>query len=249
MRVFTDGACSKNGKPDAKAGYAVWFPENKDWSEKSRVPDNEPQTNNRGELKAIQRAVEILEAKGCLDEQIVIYSDSTYCIDCLTKWIIGWKARGWKTSDGKDVLNRDIIEDVSNRLSRFASYRFHYVRAHTGGGDDLSLQNDIVDRMARSTIDDTVREIAHPAQDELFAGCPLRLMGPPIPATEITRWMREHLNELDAEVINHHLYLAFKDLCAKKDVNLVKKTTQKIPHVRAERGHLQISHLVIEKIE
>lgn len=248
MRVFTDGSCSKNGQVGAKAGYAVWFPENKDWSEKARVPDSEPQTNNRGELRAIKRAVEILIEKGCIDEQVVIFTDSNYCIDCLTKWLPGWIARGWKTSEGKDVLNRDLIEETSKLLSRFASYRFHYVRAHTGGGDDLSVQNDIVDRMARSTIEE-VREIVHPAEDEIFPGCPLRLMGPPVRSVDITNWMRTHLNELDTDVINHHLYLAFKELCASKDVTLVKKTTQKTPYVRAERGHLQISHVVIEKTE
>jgi ribonuclease HI len=249
MRVFTDGSCSKNGQHGAKAGYAVWFPEHKEWSEKARVPENEPQTNNRGELRAIQRAVKILIERGCIDEPLVVYTDSNYCIDCLTKWIPGWISRGWKTSEGKDVLNRDLIEDISSHLSRFASYRFHYVRAHTGGGDDLSVQNDIVDRMARSTIEEDAREVVHPAEDELFQGCPLRLLGPPVRASEITDWMRQHLNELDANIINHHLYLAFKELCATKDVNLVKKTSQKVPFVRAERGHLQISHITIEKLE
>lgn len=248
MRVFTDGSCSKNGQKGAKAGYAVWFPENKSWSEKHLVPETDPQTNNRAELSAIRKAAQILEQRGCMDEQVVIYTDSNYSIDCLTKWIPGWKARGWKTAEGKDVSNRDLIEDTSAILSKF-SYRFHHVRAHTGGADDLSLQNDIVDRMARSTIDETVTEPEPAAEDELFPSCPLRLMGAPVRASELTKWMREHLTEMDPDVIDHHLYLAFKELCSKKDVVLSKKTSQKVPFVRAERGHLQISHPVIEKTE
>lgn len=76
MRVFTDGSCSKNGQKGAKAGYAVWFPENKSWSEKHLVPETDPQTNNRAELSAIRKAAQILEQRGCMDEQVVIYTDS-----------------------------------------------------------------------------------------------------------------------------------------------------------------------------
>ena len=251
MRVFTDGSCTKNGQAGAKGGWAVWFPDNKDWSEAQRLPESDGQTNNRAELTAILKAAEILERRGCLDEDIVIYSDSKYCIDCLTKWIPGWVARGWKTADGSNVSNRDLIEDISRRLSRFKSHRFHHVRAHTGGSDDISRQNDQVDRMARGTIDETVdtKEVVMSAVDEILPGCPVRLLGPPVRATEVTQWMRDHLAELDASVIDHHLYLAFKELCAARQVVVSKKIAQKTSYVRAERAHLQISHIVIDKGE
>lgn len=87
MRVFTDGACSHNGKPGAKAGYAVWFPDHSDWSISKRVPSDQSQTNQRGELSAIHEAVKILTERGYLDEDIVIYTDSDYSINCLTKWL------------------------------------------------------------------------------------------------------------------------------------------------------------------
>ena len=32
IRVFTDGACSSNGKVGAKASYAFWIPEHKELS-------------------------------------------------------------------------------------------------------------------------------------------------------------------------------------------------------------------------
>ena len=44
MRIYTDGACSHNGKPGAKAGYAVWFPDHKQLSMSERLPETEPQT-------------------------------------------------------------------------------------------------------------------------------------------------------------------------------------------------------------
>lgn len=251
MRVFTDGACSHNGRPGAKAGYAVWFPDAKDLSESARVPESEAQTNQRAELSAIHRAVVILDANGYHGEDIKIYTDSEYSINCLTKWISGWISRGWKTAAGGDVLHRDLIQGTSNMLSKFKSHRFVHVRAHTGNEDDLSKNNDIVDRMARATIDETVKVIEPTGvpEDALFDGCPLRLLGPPVSHASVIAWVRENLNSLPSDVVNKHLYKMFTEICKEKSVTLTKQTIQKTPMVRAERTSLQISQVTVEKIE
>lgn len=247
MRVFTDGACTNNGRPGAKAGFAVWFPDHQ-WSYSKRVPDGESQTNQRAELSAIHLAVQILEERGIFDEDIVIYTDSDYSINCLTKWVPGWVARGWKTSQGGDVLHQDLIKDITAKLAKFKSHRFHHVRAHTGGGDDLSKNNDIVDRAARATVEEGVREIPPPAAtDILFEGCPLQLMGPPIAQSRVVEWLRENLDALDPSIVNKHLLKAFSEACKERDVTITKQTLQKTPMFRAERGHLQVAK--IEKVE
>jgi ribonuclease HI len=193
----------------------------------------------------------ILDSKGYHDEDIKIYTDSEYSINCLTKWISGWVARGWKTAAGGDVLHRDLIQATSTLLSKFKSHRFIHVRAHTGNEDDLSKNNDVVDRMARATIDDTVKVVdPEPSpEDELFAGCPLRLLGPPVSQTQIISWVRANLASLPADVVDKHLYKAFTEMCKDKSVTLTKQTIQKTPMVRAERTSLQISHVTVEKIE
>jgi ribonuclease HI len=241
MRVFTDGACSANGRPGAKAGYAVWFPDNQSLSTSARIPAGEPQTNQRAELAAIHRSVVVLEERGFRDEDLIIYTDSDYCINCLTKWITGWVSRGWKTAAGGDVLHRDLIQDTSSRLARFKSYRFVHVRSHTGGEDDLSRNNDIVDRMARATVDDTVREVPRPAEDVLFEGCPLQLMGAPVAQSVLLNWMRDNLGTLDRSVVDKHLMKALTELCKTRNVNLTKQTIQKSAMIRAERMSLQIT--------
>lgn len=246
MRVFTDGSCVNNGRPGAKAGFAVWFPDHKEYSTSERVPLNESQTNQRAEMRAIDKAVSLLEQHGFQDEDVVIYTDSDYCINCLTKWIPGWVSRGWKTSEGKDVLHRDLIESISSRLSKFKSHRFHHVRAHTGGGDDLSVNNDIVDKMARATVEE-VKVITPPAIDELFPGCPLRLMGSPVSQTELLQWIHANLHTLNKDVVDKYLFKAFAELCKARDVQLTKQTLQKRTMIRAETGHLQINHLQIDK--
>jgi len=249
MRVFTDGSCIGNGKAGAKAGYAVWFPENREWSVANRVPDEESQTNQRAELSAIAEAVRILLSKGCEDSDIVIYTDSDYSIKCLTVWITKWVARGWKTIDGKDVLHQDLIKEISGGLSKFKSHRFHHVRAHTGGEDDLSINNDKVDQMARGTIDDSVKTVVHPARNVIFEGCPLELMGPSVPQTRLLEWIHSNLGKLDKDIIDKYLYKAFSEICTTRDVKLVKQTIQKRTFIRAEVGHLQISHPSIDKVE
>lgn len=247
--MFTDGACASNGRPDAKAGYAVWFPENRQLSFSARVPVDQSQTNQRAEMSAIYRAVLILEENGFQDEDIVIYTDSEYCINCLTRWILGWVSRGWKTSAGGDVLHRDLIEGISKKLTKFKSHRFVHVRSHTGGEDDLSKNNDIVDRMARATIDETVHLGPPPAEDILFEGCPLRLMGAPVSQNALVAWMRGNLDQLDKDVVDKYMFKAMVEICKSRDVALTKQTIQKTPMIRAERMNLQINRVTVEKDE
>ena len=59
--VFTDGACSGNGKKGSRAAWAVWFPDHKHISKAAEVPADQPQTNQRAELMAISEAVQIIE--------------------------------------------------------------------------------------------------------------------------------------------------------------------------------------------
>lgn len=191
----------------------------------------------------------MLDDGGFHDEDLVIYTDSDYSINCLTKWLTGWVNRNWKTAEGKDVLHQDLIRDTSSRLAKFKSHRFVHVRAHTGGEDDLSKRNDIVDKMARGTIDETVRLVEPPALDDLFPGCPLRLMGPPVAQSEVVDWMRANLETMDRAVIDKYLLQAFSELCKVRDVTLKKRIIAKRPMVSAERGHLQIESVVIDKVE
>jgi len=248
MRVFTDGSCTSNGRKGAKAGFAAWFPDHPSWSSAFRVPDDQDQTNNRAELSAIQLAVKTLEDHGEIDCDLVIYSDSEYSINCLTSWLPGWMSRGWKTAAGKDVLHQDLIKDITSRLSKFKSHRFVHVKAHTGGLDDLSKQNAVVDKMAQDVVNGVVPTPEVPVVvDELFPGCPLRIMGGPIQQKDIVAWVRSSLDTLDKDLIDKHLYKAFVEMCKARDVQLTRQIIAKTPVIRAEHGHLQIES--VDKVE
>ena len=91
-----------------------------------------PSTNNRMEMRGALEALRGLEAP--YPYPVVLYTDSTYVIRGITQWIWGWRKRGWKNAEGKDVSNRDLWEEMARELSRLKplEIEWKYVRGHTG---------------------------------------------------------------------------------------------------------------------
>ena len=84
INVYTDGACSNNGQKGAMAGLGVYFGENDYRNCYERIDGK--QTNNTAELKAIIRAVELLERDIAMGTVINIYTDSDYAKRCCTSY-------------------------------------------------------------------------------------------------------------------------------------------------------------------
>ncbi|BGP13936.1 hypothetical protein JCM10213_003852 [Rhodosporidiobolus nylandii] len=138
--VFCDGSSRGNGKQGAVAGIGVfWSHEDGARNLAERLPGaGKLQTNNRAEMYAVAR---ILETDPNPELPLTICSDSEYTIGVFSKWIPGWKRRGWKTSDGKAVANQDLIRYILSLLalrtapgssSPTANITFHKVKAHVG---------------------------------------------------------------------------------------------------------------------
>lgn len=100
-------------------------------------------TNNMGELTAV---LDLLQQTAHLDEDLEILCDSKYAIDTITKWMAGWKKKGWKKSDGKPVANLEIVQalDVAMRERR-GKVTFTWVKGHAG-----HHLNEEADRVANS---------------------------------------------------------------------------------------------------
>lgn len=134
FHIFADGACSDNGKRTARAGYGVHVYKEPKYDKSVRLMSSEPQTNNRAELRAIQAALDVLDQHGAEWEntytEYKIWSDSEYSIHCLTKWAPGWRANGWKKSDGGLIQNIDLIRPLFERLQRMPRVKLQHVRAH-----------------------------------------------------------------------------------------------------------------------
>jgi ribonuclease HI len=84
-------------------------------------------TNNRMELRSVLDALHGIPG----GETVEITSDSRYVIDALTRWIGGWRRKGWRTSTGGAVMNRDLIEEISAREAEL-KVRWAWVRGHVG---------------------------------------------------------------------------------------------------------------------
>lgn len=87
-------------------------------------------TNNQGELQAV---LELLTATAGTDEPLLIMCDSKYVIDSITKWMPGWKRRGWRKADGAPVLNRELMESLDDAMQG-RNVKFEWVKGHAGHG-------------------------------------------------------------------------------------------------------------------
>jgi len=241
--VFTDGGCENNGKKGARAAWAVWFPDHKEFSDAQSVPADHQQTNQRGELMAISKAVQIIEKNFPYETDIQIMTDSDYSKNCLTKWLPAWISKNWKTSTNKDVCHRDLIEDTSTRLSKFNSFTIIHVDAHTGGSDYNSVNNAIVDRMATKVLNPEVEvKVITTNTAVALEGLPLTLMGPPLPDSDIHKWCRENLDKLDQTAVEAALISALSKTLKKKGFELVKQKLHRSTQYRL----VSANHLIAE---
>jgi ribonuclease HI len=234
-RVYTDGACESNGRAGARASYAYVFPDAIQESYAEPLPAEEQQTNNTGELIAIYHA--LAKAKRLGATSVQVYTDSEYARNCICVWSPGWIRKGWKTTDGKPVKHRELLEKILDTVKTFDSYSIIHVPAHTGGSDEHSKWNDAADRLAVKALElqRSVRigDLDPPKQTETTVGrpplpeCPLRLMGPPVSEDDLATYAREHLAELlaeDAGIVKTGLALIVKKLLTKKGLDVDKQT-------------------------
>ncbi len=132
ITASVDGSALSNPGP---AGWA-WYIDEDRWD----ADGWEHGTNNMGELQAI---IEVLAATPP-DEELHILCDSTYVINSVTKWMPGWKRKGWKKADGQPVLNQDQLKTIDEALQG-RKVTFEWVKGHAG-----HQMNEAADERARN---------------------------------------------------------------------------------------------------
>ncbi|MGB3640987.1 MAG: ribonuclease HI [Rivularia sp. (in: cyanobacteria)] len=135
--IYTDGACTGNPGPGGW-GTVIYFD---DGSVHELGDASKKTTNNRMEMQAAIAALEFLESSA-QNKPVTLYTDSEYLINCVTKWVKGWKRKGWKKSDGKPVLNQDLLEILDNLNNQ--QIKWQHVRGHAG-----NIGNERCDTIAR----------------------------------------------------------------------------------------------------
>ncbi|XP_037384470.1 ribonuclease H1 isoform X1 [Talpa occidentalis] len=137
--VYTDGCCSSNGRRRARAGIGVYWGPGHPLNVGIRLPGR--QTNQRAEIHAACKALE--QAKAQHISKLVLYTDSMFTINGITNWVQGWKKNGWKTSSGKDVINKEDFVQLE-RLAQGMDIQWMHVPGHSG-----FRGNEEADRLAR----------------------------------------------------------------------------------------------------
>ena len=134
VTLYTDGACSGNPGPGGWGAILIY----KDIRKEMSGGDRET-TNNKMELTAAIEGLSALK-EPC---KVQLYSDSKYLIDGITKgWARGWRAKGWKKSDGKPALNVDLWEKILE-LDDYHEIEYIWVKGHAGNPN-----NERCDRLA-----------------------------------------------------------------------------------------------------
>lgn len=133
VEIFTDGACKGNPGPGGWAALLRMGRHEKELS--GGDPDT---TNNRMEMIAVIRGL------GALIEPcaVTLHTDSRYVIDGITKWVHGWKKRGWINASRKPVRNADLWHEL---IAAAAAHQIEWcwVKGHSG-----HPENERVDRLA-----------------------------------------------------------------------------------------------------
>lgn len=137
IKIYTDGACSGN---PGKGGWGALIQEND--NEKKLSGSELNTTNNRMELTAVIKALEHYdEAK-----EIEVFTDSKYVMQGITEWIKNWKNNHWKTSQKKDVKNKDLWV-LLDTVSAKHDIKWSWVKGHAG-----DYGNEIADKLATQAI-------------------------------------------------------------------------------------------------
>uniref|UniRef100_A0A1B6DWM3 Ribonuclease H n=1 Tax=Clastoptera arizonana TaxID=38151 RepID=A0A1B6DWM3_9HEMI len=139
VSVFTDGACSRNGFHDAKAGIGVWF--NHGHPLNVSEPAKGITTNNSAEIQAVIKAIKIALNAGIA--KLNICTDSKFVIQCMTSWIFKWKQNNWKTVSGKPVIHKDMLIVLDELVMKMECVRWEYKKGHS---DDIG--NTCADELA-----------------------------------------------------------------------------------------------------
>lgn len=133
VTIFTDGACKGNPGPGGWGALLRMGPHEKELS-----GGESDTTNNRMEMTAAIRGLCAL-TEPC---KVELYSDSKYVLDGITKWVEGWKRRGWVTASRKPVRNADLWHELIAAAARH-EVEWHWVKGHAG-----QPENERVDKLA-----------------------------------------------------------------------------------------------------
>lgn len=127
VSIFTDGSSRGNPGPGGWGSIVFYDSQVKELGGYSANT-----TNNRMELKAVIESLRFLQSKLPEASEIKVFSDSSYVLDGIQKWVRSWIRRSWKTSQGADVKNKDLWIELHELAEAFNKIHWQHVAGHAG---------------------------------------------------------------------------------------------------------------------
>ena len=142
IEVYTDGSCLGN---PGTGGWAFLILN--DGGITNHFGYQLDTTNNQMELTAAINALEFIKE----NDEITLFTDSSYVKNGITSWITDWKKNNWKNSQKKEVKNKDlwIKLDILNSQKKII---WKWVKAH-----DINDHNNRVDLLAREAAEKLIK--------------------------------------------------------------------------------------------
>lgn len=194
ITAAADGSALGNPGP---SGWA-WYIDDDHWA----AGGWKHGTNNMGELKAV---LELFRATAGVDDDLHVLCDSQYVINSVTKWMPGWKRKGWRKADGKPVMNVELLQELDAALVG-RRYRFEWVRGHIG--HEL---NEAADERARAAATAYQRGTAVPTGPGFGVAPSPAVAITPESASAPSRSAGASLFDLDEPARSHRLALELAD--------------------------------------
>jgi ribonuclease HI len=151
--IFTDGSSLGNPGP---GGYGAVMISSKLGEVIELGGSKANTTNNEMELNAIVSALSYAVNN---TQNIHLFTDSSYAINGITKWMYGWEKNGWKKKDGEEIKNKFHFQTLYSLVTERGadSITWHHVPGHVGVPGN-------------ERVDDIARELAEGKEVELFRG-------------------------------------------------------------------------------
>lgn len=139
IHIYTDGACSGNPgiggwsciryEEDTNTIYDAFTGGEETYMNGHLIQKKET-TNNRMELKGLLQALELATTK-YKNDKVIIYSDSSYCVNTFNEWIKTWAANNWINSSKQEVKNLDLIKQLYKyTLINFPNFVVYKINGH-----------------------------------------------------------------------------------------------------------------------
>lgn len=134
IKLYADGSSLGNPGPGGWCAILLYKEEKKVLSGAAAYT-----TNNRMELTAVIEGLKALE----YPSQVELFTDSKYVVQGLKDWIQNWVKNNWKTSSNREVLNRDLWEELYY-LSKVHTIKPNWIKGHNG-----DILNEECDKIAK----------------------------------------------------------------------------------------------------